>query len=132
MTVPGMAEGEFALIRSVILLRFILRILQRDARILKESGVLKSPELYTEMIHIAEQRASLVQEEIMAEFQQRGIKFIGLRQNDDGVEAEYVCRGYRGHMKILWPVLRREMSSRIRAYLGSSETSPSDLIGKSH
>jgi len=119
MAVPGITEDELALIRSVVLLRFIRRILDRDARILEESGVLKSPELYTEIIRGAERRASLVQHEIMAEFQKRRIKFLRLTQDEHGIEAEYLCRGYRGALKMLWPVLRSEISSRIRAYLGS-------------
>jgi len=119
MAVPGISEDELALIRSVILLRMIRRILERDARILEESGMLKSPELYTDMIHSAERRASLVQQEIQAEFKRRGIKLLGFHQNEEGIEAEYTYKGFRGYMKILWPALRSEISSRIRAYLGN-------------
>ncbi|MDN4069392.1 hypothetical protein QYF50_15945 [Paenibacillus vini] len=120
MKVPGITDEELVLIRSVILLLITRRILQRDARVLKECSALRNPELYTDMIHIAEQRACLIQEEIGAELQQLGITLIGLHQDDQGVEAEYLCREYRGHMKIPWQALQRETSFRIRAYLGSA------------
>ncbi|WMT39416.1 hypothetical protein RE628_18485 [Paenibacillus sp. D2_2] len=118
MAVPGILEEELALIKSALLLKFVRHVFQRDARILEQSGVLKSPEIYVEMIQGGEQRAALVLSEIQTEFRKRKIKLYQIRQDENGIWADYTCRGYRGEMRILWSGLRHEINSRMRAYLG--------------
>ncbi|GGF91410.1 hypothetical protein [Paenibacillus aceti] len=120
MAVPGMVEEELALIKSALLLKFVRHVFQRDARILEQSGVLKSPEIYVEMIQGGEQRAALVLSEIQSEFRKRNIKLYQIRQDENGIWADYTCRGYRGEMRILWSGLRHEINSRMRAYLAGN------------
>jgi len=127
MAVPGILEEELALIKSALLLKFVRHVFQRDARILEQSGVLKSPEIYVEMIQGGEQRAALVLSEIQSEFHKRKIKLYQIRQDENGIWADYTCRGYRGEMRILWSGLRHEINSRMRAYLGGDTPKRSRL-----
>ncbi|EOS56164.1 hypothetical protein [Paenibacillus barengoltzii] len=126
MAVPGMKEEELALIKSALLLGFLQRVFQRDARILEQSGLLKSPEAYVELIRGGERRAALVLSEIQGNLRERNIAIERIHQDENGIQAEYRCRGYRGNMRILWAGLQQEITSRMRAYLnGTAQTASS-------
>lgn len=119
MAVPGLKEDEHALIKSALLLGFLQKVFQRDARILEQSGVLKSPEAYVDFIRSGERRVTLILAEIHGTFRERNIEIYRISQDENGIQAEYRCRGFHGKMRILWAGLRQEVSSRMRAYLGS-------------
>ena len=126
MAVPGMKEEELALIKSALLLGFLQRVFQRDARILEQSGLLKSPEAYVELIRGGERRAALVLSEIQGNLRERNIAIERIHQDENGIQAEYRCRCYRGNMRILWAGLQQEITSRMRAYLnGTAQTASS-------
>lgn len=129
MAVPGLKEDELALIKSALLLGFLQKIFQRDARIIEQSGVLKSPEVYVDFIRGGERRVNVVLAEIHGVFRERNIEIYRITQDESGIEAEYRCRGFHGKMRILWSGMRREISSRMRAYLGG-EGSPRPIKTK--
>ncbi|MED4953706.1 hypothetical protein P9747_02940, partial [Paenibacillus macerans] len=112
MAVPGLKEDELALIKSALLLGFLQKVFQRDARILEQSGVLKSPEVYADFIRGGERRVALVLAEIHGKFRERNIEIYRISQDENGIQAEYRCRGFHGKMRILWAGLQREVSSR--------------------
>ncbi|WP_059054160.1 hypothetical protein [Paenibacillus senegalimassiliensis] len=123
MAVPGLHEDDLALIKSALLLECLQRIFQRDARVLEQSGVLKSPDVYVDFIRHGESRASVVLAEIHGQFRQRNIEIYRISQDEHGIRAEYRCRGFHGKMNIFWSALQQEVSERMRAYLsGSGET----------
>ncbi|MDU0329924.1 MULTISPECIES: hypothetical protein [Paenibacillus] len=123
MAVPGIKEEELALIKSALLLGFLQKVFERDARILEQSGLLKSPEAYVDLIRGGERRVALVLSEIQGKFRERNIEIERIRQDENGIQADYRCRGYHGKMRILWAGLQREVSTRMRAYLGSGGAS---------
>ncbi|GAB6988665.1 hypothetical protein [Paenibacillus pini] len=127
MATPGITQEELSLIKSYLLLLFIQKVFERDLRIMQESGVFKSPELYTELITNGDMQASMLLSEVKREFKTSQIKVFRIDQDEHGVEAEYVCRGYTGEMDILWSAIRNEMLVRMRAYLGL--TPVSQLLG---
>ncbi|MNN50326.1 hypothetical protein D3C81_1649060 [compost metagenome] len=118
MAVPNISTDELSLIKSWLLLIFIRKVFERDSRILIDSGVLKSPQVYVDMITSGADRVAVVMAEIQNELTKRRIKIYEVKQGEQGIEAKYVCRSYRGEMRILWSALRNEMPSRMRAYLG--------------
>ncbi|WP_068786346.1 hypothetical protein [Paenibacillus phocaensis] len=124
MAVPGIKEEELALIKSALLLGFLQKVFERDARILEQSGLLKSPEAYVDLIRGGERRVTLVLSEIQGKFRERNIEIERILQDENGIQAEYRCRGYHGKMRILWAGLQREVSSRMRAYLNGSAPAP--------
>ncbi|MEC0369109.1 hypothetical protein [Paenibacillus chibensis] len=125
MTVPGITSEELSLIKSYLLLQFIHRMFERDLKIMKDSGVFKTPELYMEVLEKGDLQTQMLLSEVKREFASRRIRIYRIGQNDNGVEAEYVCRGYSGDMNIVWPAFRGEMMARMKAYLGLSSGSPS-------
>lgn len=128
MAVPGIKEEELALIKSALLLGFLQKVFERDARILEQSGLLKSPEAYVDLIRGGERRVALVLSEIQGKFRERNIEIERIRQDENGIQADYRCRGYHGKMRILWAGLQREVSTRMRAYLGSGGASAKERL----
>ncbi|MGN7355798.1 hypothetical protein ACTHPM_00425 [Paenibacillus sp. SAFN-054] len=128
MTTTGITPDEQSLIKSYLLLEFIHKVFERDLRIMKESGVFKTPELYMEVLACGDKQTQMLLSGVKREFKTRRIRICRIEQSDRGIEAEYVCRGYTGEMNILWPAFRSEMLARMRAYLGLRPTAASSLF----
>ncbi|USB32203.1 hypothetical protein [Paenibacillus sp. YPG26] len=118
MAVPNINTDELSLIKSWLMLTFIRKVFERDSRILIDSGVLKSPQVYVDMIRSGSDRVAVVMTGIQNELTKRKIRIYEVKQASQGIEARYVCRSYHGEMNIPWSALRSEMPSRMRAYLG--------------
>ncbi|CAM3402345.1 MULTISPECIES: hypothetical protein [Paenibacillus] len=117
MAIPAVTSEERALIKSYLLLMFIHKVFERDCRIIQESGVFKTPQLYVEVVGNGAKRAAVLLREVKQEFAKRAIKVFDIGQGKEGIEARYACRGYIGSINILWPSFREEMMDRMRAYL---------------
>ncbi|GIO30218.1 MULTISPECIES: hypothetical protein [Paenibacillus] len=118
MSVPGITRDELSLIKSYLLLQFIHKVFERDLRIMEESGVFKTPELYMEVVAGGDRQAMMLLSGVKREFKSRRIRVYEISQDERGIGAQYVCRGYTGEMNILWPAFRSEMMARMKAYLG--------------
>jgi len=118
MTAPGVTRDEMSLIKSYLLLQYIHKMFERDLRIMEESGVFKTPELYMEVLAGGDRQALMLLSGVKREFKNRRIRVYRIHQDERGIGAEYVCRGYTGEMNILWPAFRSEMMARMKAYLG--------------
>ncbi|KOR90408.1 hypothetical protein [Paenibacillus solani] len=118
MAIPAVTREERALIKSYLLLMYIHKVFERDCRIIQESGVFKTPQLYVEIVGNGAKRAAVLLREVKQEFIKRAIKVYDVEQSQEGIQARYACRGYVGSINILWPSFREEMMDRMRAYLG--------------
>ncbi|MGG1879738.1 hypothetical protein ABDI30_19480 [Paenibacillus cisolokensis] len=125
MAIPAVTSEERALIKSYLLLTFIHKVFERDCRVIQESGVFKTPQLYVEVVGNGAKQAAILLREVKQEFSRRTIKVYDIRKGNDGIEARYACRGYVGSITILWPSFRKEMMERMRAYLGLHASDPS-------
>lgn len=139
MAIPAVTREERALIKSYLLLMYIHKVFERDCRIIQESGVFKTPQLYVEVVGNGAKRAAVLLREVKQEFIKRAIKVYDVEQSHEGIQARYACRGYIGSINILWPSFREEMMDRMRAYLGlispdiaSSELSHAPAAVSSH
>lgn len=121
MAITGITTEERSLIKSYLLLIFIHKVFERDCRIIQESGVFKTPQLYVEIVGNGAKRAAILLREIKQEFASRTIKVFEIQRGLHGIEARYACRGYVGSIELLWPTFREEMMSRMRAYLGLTQ-----------
>ncbi|MBP2001256.1 putative transcriptional regulator [Paenibacillus shirakamiensis] len=122
MAVPQITSAELSMIKSSLALMFIRKVFERDAKILEQSGLLKSPEVYVSMIGEGIERVSILQSEVKNELRKQNIRIYRLTQDIDGIEAHYRCRKYEGTMRILWSSLRNEMPERMKAYLSIQPT----------
>ncbi|UNK17039.1 hypothetical protein MNQ98_21495 [Paenibacillus sp. N3/727] len=134
MAITGITPEERSLIKSYLLLMFIHKVFERDCRIIQESGVFKTPQLYVEVVENGAKRAAILLREVKQEFASRTIKVFDIHRGHNGIEARYACRGYVGSMEILWPSFREEMMSRMRVYLGlsPSNTRPPQVAAAGH
>lgn len=111
-------QEELSLVRSYLLLTFIHKVFERDCRAIGKSGLFKMPQLYMEMVSIGAKKTALMLQEVKRELDSGNITISTVKQDQHGVEAQYKCRGTTGEMVIQWPSFRREMTVRMRAYLG--------------
>ncbi|MNV57391.1 hypothetical protein D3C71_1497200 [compost metagenome] len=111
-------QEELSLVRSYLLLTFIHKVFERDCRAIGKSGLFKMPQLYMEMVSIGAKKTALMLQEVKRELESADIVISTVRQDQHGVEAQYKCRGTAGDICIEWPSFRREMTVRMRAYLG--------------
>ncbi|WP_025692158.1 hypothetical protein [Paenibacillus zanthoxyli] len=111
-------QEELSLVRSYLLLTFIHKVFERDCRAIGKSGLFKMPQLYMEMVSVGAKKTAVMLQEVKRELDSQNVVITTVRQNQHGVEAEYKCRGIAGEMQIEWQSFRREMTLRMRAYLG--------------
>ncbi len=118
------AQNELSLVKSYLLLTFIQKVFERDSLILEESGVLKTPGLYVEMINAGVDRTGILLSEVKHEFNKCHIRVVDVQQNLSGVHATYISNGNKKQFSMAMPVFRKEMYERMRAYLGLSTSMP--------
>ncbi|MEC0180886.1 hypothetical protein P4H61_05185 [Paenibacillus peoriae] len=117
-------QNELSLVKSYLLLTFIQKVFERDSLILEESGVLKTPGLYVEMINAGVDRTGILLSEVKHEFNKCHIRVVDVQQNLSGVYATYISNGNKEQFSMAMPVFRKEMYERMRAYLGLSTSMP--------
>lgn len=116
---PGITDEESALVKKYILLPMILTVFERDIKLI--AATVKTPEIYTEMITRAADRATKDLTEIRRQFRRRGIKVYEMERGTKEVTARYLCRGYTGECGMLWGFLASEAGVLMKRYL-SGET----------
>ncbi|WP_025720798.1 hypothetical protein [Paenibacillus sp. 1-18] len=117
-------QNELSLVKSYLLLTFIQKVFERDSLILEESGVLKTPGLYVEMINAGVDRTGILLSEVKHEFNKCHIRVLDIQQNHSGVHATYISKGIKNQFSMAMPAFRKEMYERMRAYLGLSTSMP--------
>ncbi|WP_328802325.1 hypothetical protein T3H97_09170 [Paenibacillus sp. LX16] len=117
-------QYEWSLVKSYLLLTFIQKVFERDSLILEESGMLKTPDLYVEMVNAGVDRTGILLSEIKHEFNKYHIHVLDIQQNHSGVHATYISKGNKEQFSMEMPAFRKEMYERMRAYLGLSTSMP--------
>lgn len=118
MTRGSITSEELTLVKSYILLPFILTVFERDKAIMQSA--LKTPAPYIDAIDRAMDQVTVLLREIRKEFKTTGIKVYEVTRSDNGIHARYARRGYTGEMRLMWSSIRAEIEMRMRAYLGVS------------
>lgn len=117
-------QHEWSLVKSYLLLTFIQKVFERDSLILEESGMLKTPDLYVEMVNAGVDRTGILLSEIKHEFNKYHIQVLDIQQNHSGVHATYISKGNKEQFSMAMPAFRKEMYERMRAYLRLSTSMP--------
>ncbi|WP_379134658.1 hypothetical protein [Paenibacillus sp. sgz500958] len=117
-TAQHVSQEELSLVRSYLLLTFIHKVFERDCRVIGQSGLFKTPQLYMEMISGGAKKTAVMLQEVKRELDSHKLRITTITQDVHGVEAKYSCRSIPGELNIQWPGFRREMMLRMRAYLG--------------
>jgi len=109
---------DVILVKRYILLPLILSAYERDQRIIKESGLFKTPDIYTEVLEIGLKAVTEELRDIRKAFTKRGIKVYEEEKSKEGIRAEYLCRGYHQHIFLSWSLIKAECVVMMRKYLG--------------
>ncbi|MDP1511147.1 hypothetical protein L8C07_10420 [Paenibacillus sp. CMAA1739] len=117
-------QHQCSLVKSYLLLTFIQKVFERDSLILEESGVLKTPDLYVEMVNAGIDRTGILLSEIKHEFKKYQIRVLDIQQNHSGVHATYIYKSAKEQFSMPMPAFRKEMYERMRAYLGLPTSMP--------
>ncbi|MCR8843062.1 hypothetical protein NQ117_05170 [Paenibacillus sp. SC116] len=111
-------EEELALVKSYVLLPMVLTVLDRDAKLIANAGLLRSPEPYVDAITNAMNRVSEDLRDVRRQFRSRGIKVFEEVREVKSVNVRYLCRGYEHSMTLLWELVGKDVKERIREYFG--------------
>ncbi|OAZ48093.1 hypothetical protein [Paenibacillus polymyxa] len=117
-------QHSCSLVKSYLLLTFIQKVFERDSLILQESGVLKTPDLYVEMVNAGIDRTGILLSEIKHEFKKYHVRVLDIQQNHSGVHATYIYKGVKEQFSMPMSAFRKEMYERMRAYLGLPTSMP--------
>lgn len=103
-------------VKRYILLPLVIRAFERDRAILEQH--IKTPEPYMEAIDNALRAVREDLRSVKRHFFNAGIKVVAEYPYDEGLKAEYLCRGYKGDMHLRWEFISAQASIHMRKYLG--------------
>lgn len=121
-------------VKRYILLQLVIAAYERDCRYINDN--LKTPGPYVDTIKLAVNRAWEDMKEIKKHFRAKGLKVYEQTNTQIGIQAKFMCRGYRSEMELRWEFITAEASVLMRKYLGldiskyESVTTPPELRNK--
>jgi hypothetical protein len=115
-TPPVQSETEQSMVKEYVLLGIVMRILDHDIRVVAHSGM-KLPRLYESMLRAVQDRVLLDLAALRRQFRDAGIKIYEENQQQDGMVAKYVCRGYHHQFAMVWGFVKAESERLMKTYL---------------
>lgn len=110
------SKEEAEWVKRSIILPIVLDVLTHDVRVLQGSRA-KMNGLYIRHLHALQDRVSLELYHIRRQLRLRGIKVFRQERAKLGVEAEYVCRGYRYPFTMHWGVVKAEVEAELDRFM---------------
>lgn len=112
---PIQTEDELELVKRYVLLGIVMRILDHDIRVIGTAAI-KLPRLYESILRGCQDRVLLDQAAIRKQFRETGIKVFAEQRGNDGMDTEYVCRGYSHRFFMLWTFVKSESEQVLKQY----------------
>lgn len=103
-------------VKRYILLLLVIAAYERDCRYIEAN--LKTPGPYVDTIKLAVDRAWGDLKDIKKHFRSKGLKVYEQTNIQNGIQAKFMCRGYRSEMELRWEFITAEASVLMRKYLG--------------
>lgn len=113
---PQLQEQESEAVRHYMLLELALIIIEHDIKALGMSKF-KLPRLYETILRGIQDRVLLDMAELRQMFRKNGIKIYNKLRREDGLQTQYVCRGYHHEKFMLWSVIKVECESLLKRYM---------------
>lgn len=110
-------EQEADWVKRSIILPIVLDVLAHDIRVLQGSKA-KMNRLYIRYLQGLQDRVSLELYHIRRQLRLSGIKVFRQERAKLGVEAEYLCRGYRHRFTMLWGAVKAEVEVELDRFMG--------------
>ncbi|WCT57431.1 hypothetical protein PQ456_07975 [Paenibacillus kyungheensis] len=115
-----LSEEERSLVKSYLLLVYIQKKFDRDAKSLEESNQLPSAGLYMEVIRSGMDRTNLLLSEVRRDLRSHNLRLYEIDQSATHIEAQILCSGHHGTFQLGITEFHQEANERMRAYLGLS------------
>ncbi|MFE9279333.1 hypothetical protein ACQKLN_29675 [Paenibacillus glucanolyticus] len=103
-------------VKGYILLLLVIAAYERDCRYIEAN--LKTPGPYVDTIKLAIDRAWDDMKYIKKHFRSKGLKVYEQTNTKVGIQAKFMCRGYRSEMELRWEFITAEAHVLMRKYLG--------------
>lgn len=100
-------EQDIILVKSSIVLEVVLDVLTKNLKII-ESTELSLHEVYILHAKTQVRDLELKSRQNRIDMRARGIKILSNSRGSDGIKVEYLCRGYKHKMHLLWELLKSE------------------------
>jgi hypothetical protein len=117
MTPQSVSKEDHSLVKAGVLLPVMLEFIQSDVSALNKQGI-HLAEFGVKTLQAAEQELITEHLNVRKELRQRGIKIFGEEKTKLGVNANYIIRGYRHHISVLWGLVRTEALLKASQYAG--------------
>lgn len=113
---PIQEEFEADAVKEYVLLEMVLRVIDHDVKAIGSSKI-KLPRLYESMLRGVQDRVLLDMADSRRLFRKNGIKIYEECQEQDGLRAKYVCRGYHHQIFMLWGFVKVECERVLKKYM---------------
>ncbi len=113
-----LSAEERSLVKSYLLLTYIQKKFDRDARAMEHQDSLDNGALYMEVIQGGTDRTNLLLSEVRRDLRKHQLRLYEVNQSENSVEAQILCKGHHGTFRIPADEFRSEASARMRAYVG--------------
>ena len=113
-------EEELKIVKQSLILPIVLDVLSHDIRVLQGSSA-KMNGLYIRFLHSLQDRVSLELYHLRRELRKSGIKVYRQERAKQGLEAEYLCRGYEHRFTMLWGVVKAEVEIELEALMRTNQ-----------
>lgn len=120
---PSPADEDHRLIKSMVVRTLLLDVLERDIRTL-DTLQLKMPEVY--ILSLTRIQNDVLKEmlTLRKQMRTRGVKVLEEKRQVDGIETQYLCRGYSQRFYMLWTFARNEVKKELSRHLDMDLTQP--------
>lgn len=109
-------ENELKLVKKFIELPYLLDVLERDKKKITDSN-LKMCKLYITQLDQIQNLVSAEIFEIRQKLRRSGIKIIEQRKLEDRLITDYLCRGYKLQITLLWSKVKFDIEVILAQYL---------------
>jgi len=110
------SEEELLMVKRSLILPIVLDVLAHDIRALQRSAA-KMNAVYIKVLTALQDQVSMELFHLRRELRKRGIKVFRQERAKHGLEAEYLCRGYRHQFTMLWGVVKAEVELALDALI---------------
>ncbi|WP_322922649.1 hypothetical protein [Paenibacillus campi] len=115
-----LSAEERSLVKSYLLLTYIQKKFDHDARMMEHQDAFDSPALYMEIIQGGIDRTNLLLSEVRRDLRRHQIRLYEVDRSEHDVQAQILCKGHHGTFHIPADEFYHEASARMRAYVGLS------------
>jgi hypothetical protein len=114
--IPLLTEDELLLVKEYVLLPIILDVLERDIKLFSVMPF-KMSVVYMKSLRSVQDEIFKDMYRLRKELGKHGIKVYEQRRTKLGIEAEYLCKGYRHTFSMLWSLVKAEVEKKLMFYM---------------